>query len=189
MTQTCYWCLEFGPSYCNFFYFHLNLHKNNTKHENSHKITSFRTQKTINVHEKSEELDVISEKTHHRQEQKQREAPVEQHGWGERSGTVETRLVAMKTNFFKDFITNFHKTYSRTEILTKSECPSADSRSCATTRTRKPVFQNLAKRNKSLREAANKNNYERNKKKQINRYCSKRGYWKIIRSENINEKE
>ena len=184
MTQTCYWCLEFGHSYCNFFYFHLNLHHNNAKHENSHKITSFQTQKTINVHEKSEEFNVISGKTHHRQEQKQHEAPVERHGWVERIDTVEIQFVVMKTDLFKVFVTNFEQTYSRQEILTKSECPSADFRSCGTTRTRKPVFQNLAKRNKSLREAANKSNYERNKKKQVNKYCSKKGYWKVIRSQN-----
>ena len=54
-------------------------------------------------------------------------------------------------DFFHEFITHFYKTYSKVEKLTKSEDSTADSRSCATTRTRKPVFQNLAKYNKSLR--------------------------------------
>ena len=174
-----------------FKHFHLNLHYNNAKHEKSRRLTSSQTQKTINLHEKSEEFNVISGKTHHRQEQEQHAAPVERHGWVEGIDNVETHFVEMKEDFFTVFITNFRQTYTVQGTLTKSERPSADSRSCGIAgiaRTRKPVFQNLAKRNKWLREAANKNSYERNKKKQINISYNKRGYWKAIKSENIDKK-
>ena len=139
------------------------------------------------MQDKSEEFDVISVKILPSEEGDTARDPTEATLWTEKVRRLEQKLTQLtlmgssldwdgEREFFREFLTHFFNTYKTVEKLTKSEDSTADSRSCATTRTRKPVFQNLAKRNKSLREAANKNNYERNKKKQINRYCNKRGY-------------
>jgi hypothetical protein len=149
---------------------------NGPKHEKTRKNTSTQTSKTVNLHEKSEETNITSGKTHHRQEQQEHAAPVDRHCREEGTDTVEIHFTGTKQSFFEDFLRTFEITYAREVTLTRSEAPGADSRTCGITRTRKPVFQNLAKRNKWLREAANKNNYERNKKKQINRSCDKRSY-------------
>ena len=95
----------------------------------------------------------------------------------------------MKKDLFTDFVTNFRRTYSTEEILLKSGRPSADSRTCGIARTREQVFQNLAKRTKWLREAANRNNYERNRKKQRNKSCDKRSYWEANWSEKTNKEQ
>ena len=92
MTQTCYWCLEFGHSYCNFFYFYLNLHHNSAKHGNPHKITPFQTQKSNSVHEKSEEFDVKSAKILPSEEGETARVPTEATWWVERIDTEVERI-------------------------------------------------------------------------------------------------
>ena len=173
MTQNCYLCSQFGTGYCKFY---LNSRHSNTKHEKSCKNTSTQTPKTINSHKKFEEIDVKSEETYHRQEQQEDAAPVDRHCRIEGTDTVEIHFTGTKQSFFEDFSRTFENTYSREVTLTRSEAPGADSRTCGITRTRKPVFQNLAKRKKWSREAANENNFERNRKYQLNRSGNKRGY-------------
>ena len=101
MTQTCYWCLEFGHSYCNFFYFYLNLHHNSAKHGNPHKITPLQTQKSNSVHEKSEEFDVISAKILPSEEGDTARDPTEATLWVERVDTegekVDTEVETVDT--------------------------------------------------------------------------------------------
>ena len=173
MTQNCYLCPQFGTGYCKFY---SNSPHSNIKHKKSHENTSTQTPKTTNLHKKFEEINIKSEKTYHRQEQQEDAAPVDRHCRVEGTNTVEIHFTGTKQSFFEDFSRTFENTYSREVTLTRSEAPDADSRTCGITRTRKPVFQNLAKRKKWSREAANGNNFERNRKNQQNRSGNKRGY-------------
>ena len=173
MTRNCYFCSQFGTGYGKS---HLNSSHSNTKHEKSRKNTPTQTPKTTNLHEKSEEINIKSEKTYHRQEQQEDAAPVDRHRPEEDTDTVEINFTGTKQRFFEVFLRTFEDTYSQGVTLTRSEAPGADSRTDGITRTRKPVFQNLAKRKKWSREAANGNNFERNRKNQPNRFGNKRGY-------------
>ena len=156
--------------------FCLNSCHSSTKHEQTRKNTSTQTLRTTNFYEKGEEKRVKSGKTYHRQQQEEDAAPVDRHCREEGTDAVKIHFTGTKQSFFKDFSRAFEVTYSREVTLTRSEAPIADSRTCGITRTRKPVFQNLAKRKKWSREAANGNNFERNRKNQLNRPGNKRGY-------------
>ena len=156
--------------------FYLNSRHSNTKHEETRKNTSTQTPKTINLHEKSEEINITSGKTYHRQEQQEHAAPVDRHRREEGNDSAKIHFTNTEHSFFGDFSRTFEITYSREVTLTRSEAPIADSRTCGITRTRKPVLQNLAKRRKRSREAANGNNFERNRKNQLNRSGNKRNY-------------